>query len=123
LISSCSLTKGLKENEYVVYQAKIEGIEKSDQDALTRLIKQTPNTRIPLLNTSIGVVIYNFGLLSFDSTKILNIRKSLIEERDSLIIKQNQQGELAKKEVKRYNKINSKLTSLRNNSKYKSNKE
>jgi len=112
LISSCSLTKGLKENEYVVYQAKIEGIEKSDQDALTRLIKQTPNTRIPLLNTSIGVVIYNFGLLSFDSTKILNIRKSLIEERDSLIIKQNQQGELAKKEVKRYNKINSKLTSL-----------
>lgn len=112
LISSCSLTKGLKENEYVVYNVRIEGIEKSDKDALTRLIKQTPNTRIPLINTSIGVAFYNLGLLSFDSTKIINKRKALAEERDSLIVKQNQQGELAKKEVKRYNKINGKLTSL-----------
>nr|WP_041779368.1 BamA/TamA family outer membrane protein [Belliella baltica] len=111
LISSCSLTKGLKENEYVVYQAKIEGIEKSDKDALTRLIKQTPNTRIPLLNTSIGVAIYRFGLLTFDSTKIINKREELFEERNALLEKQNQGIELSRKEVKRYNKINSQITS------------
>lgn len=112
LISSCSLTKGLKENEYVVYQAKIEGIDKSDKDALTRLIKQTPNTRIPLLNTSVGVAFYRFGLLTFDSTKIINRRETLFEERDALVEKQNQGEELSRKEVKRYNKINSQVTSL-----------
>ncbi|AFL85253.1 outer membrane protein/protective antigen OMA87 [Belliella baltica DSM 15883] len=101
----------MKENEYVVYQAKIEGIEKSDKDALTRLIKQTPNTRIPLLNTSIGVAIYRFGLLTFDSTKIINKREELFEERNALLEKQNQGIELSRKEVKRYNKINSQITS------------
>lgn len=102
----------MKENEYVVYQAKIEGIDKSDKDALTRLIKQTPNTRIPLLNTSVGVAFYRFGLLTFDSTKIINRRETLFEERDALVEKQNQGEELSRKEVKRYNKINSQVTSL-----------
>ncbi|GAB2634577.1 BamA/TamA family outer membrane protein [Belliella aquatica] len=102
----------MKENEYVVYQAKIEGIEKSDKDALTRLIKQSPNTRIPLLNTSVGVAFYRFGLLTFDSAKIINKRKELFEERDALVERQNQEEQLARKEVKRYNKINSQITSL-----------
>ncbi|WP_241409316.1 translocation and assembly module lipoprotein TamL [Belliella alkalica] len=112
LISSCSLTKGLKENEYVLYRVKLEGVEKSDKNALSGLVRQNPNTRIPVFNTSIGVAIYRFGEWTFDSTKHINRREKLLQERQVLIDRQKAEEELSRREVKRYTKINNQLASL-----------
>ncbi|WP_089239794.1 translocation and assembly module lipoprotein TamL [Belliella buryatensis] len=110
LISSCSLTKGLKDNEYLVYQVQVEGVEKSDKDAITNLIKQEPNTRIPLLNTSIGVAFYRFGEWTFDSTVHIQRREKLEKERRALLNKKEE--DLSRREIKRFNKINNQITSI-----------
>ncbi|MFD2036025.1 BamA/TamA family outer membrane protein [Belliella marina] len=112
LISSCSLTKGLKENEYVLYRVKMDGVEKSDKNALSGLIKQNPNTRLPILNTSIGVAIYRFGEWNFDSTKHINRREKVVREKQALIEKQAAEESLSKKELKKHTKINNQLASL-----------
>ncbi|WP_200979162.1 BamA/TamA family outer membrane protein [Echinicola sp. 20G] len=72
LLSSCSLTRGLKEDEYLVYDVDLKGVEKSNEEKVKELIKQTPNTRIPILNFSPGVFIYNIGKMNYDSAKLAN---------------------------------------------------
>ncbi|MCF1752695.1 translocation and assembly module lipoprotein TamL [Mariniradius sediminis] len=111
LISSCSLTKGLKDGEYLVYNVKIKGVKKSDKGALYNMIRQTPNTRIPLINTSIGVSIYNFGEWTFDSTK-QQIKRAEYEQERRELIQLNEEGGLNKKQTKRLNKVNSYLETL-----------
>lgn len=111
LISSCSLTKGLKEGEYLVYDAKLTGVKKSDKSNLSGLIQQVPNTRIPLLNTSPGISIYSFGEWLYDSSRHLNKQAEFLAERDGLR-KISDEKELSKKQVKRLNKVNGNLTSL-----------
>lgn len=110
MFSACSLTKGLKENEILVYQVRIDGVHRSDKDAIANLIRQQPNTRIPLLNTSLGVSIYRFGEWTFDSTKHLARKEKLERERSQLVAKQDQEGQLTRQEVRKYNKINNRLT-------------
>lgn len=111
LISSCSLTKGLKEGEYLVYNVKIKGAKKSDRGALYNMIRQTPNTRIPLINLSIGVSIYNFGEWTFDSTK-QEVRRAEYEQERRELIQLNEEVGLNKKQTKRLNKVNSYLETL-----------
>lgn len=111
LISSCSLTKGLKEGEYLVYNVKIKGVKKSDKGALYNMIRQTPNTRIPLINTSIGVSIYNFGEWTFDSTK-QQVKRAEYEQERRELMQLNEEGGLNKKQTKRLNKVNSYLETL-----------
>lgn len=111
LVSSCSLTKGLKEDQYLVYDTKIVGVKKSDKNALSDLIKQTPNTRIPLLNSSIGVSIYRLGLATFDSAKQLNKKAAFEKERNELVAISRQEN-LSKKQEKRLNKVNNKLSAI-----------
>jgi outer membrane protein insertion porin family len=111
LISSCSLTKGLKEGEYLVYDVNVNGVKKSDKSGISNLIQQNPNTRIPLLNTSVGISIYRFGEWVYDSTKHLNRQAELLAERETLR-KISDEKQLSKKQVKRVNKINNNLTSL-----------
>lgn len=111
LISSCSLTKGLKEGEYLVYNVKIKGAKKSDRGALYNMIRQTPNTRIPLINLSIGVSIYNFGEWTFDSTK-QEVRRAEYEQERRELIQLNEEAGLNKKQTKRLNKVNSYLETL-----------
>jgi hypothetical protein len=111
LISSCSLTKGLKEGEYLVHNVKIKGAKKSDRAALYNMIRQTPNTRIPLINLSIGVSIYNFGEWTFDSTK-QEVRRAEYEQERRELIQLNEEVGLNKKQKKRLNKVNSYLETL-----------
>lgn len=111
LISSCSLTKGLKEGEYLVYNVKIRGVKKSDRGALYNMIRQTPNTRIPLINTSIGVSIYNFGEWTFDSAK-QEVKRAEYEQERRELIQLNEEVGLNKKQTKRLNKVNSYLETL-----------
>ncbi|TVP51435.1 MAG: hypothetical protein EA341_05300 [Mongoliibacter sp.] len=111
LFSSCSLTKGLKEGQYLLYDVNIEGVKRSDRTELQNLVKQTPNTRIPLLNASIGVAIYRFGEWTFDSTKHINRQYKLKLERDTLLSIQDT-ANLSNKEGRRLVKITDNLTAI-----------
>ncbi len=111
LISACSLTKGLKEGEYLVQDVGLEGIERSDKTAINNLIKQNPNTTIPLLNTSVGVSIYRFGEWTFDSTKHAQRKVNLEIEKKALEVL-SESGEMKKPQIKRYNKIQNQISSL-----------
>ncbi|WP_373496908.1 BamA/TamA family outer membrane protein [Aquiflexum sp.] len=110
-ISGCSLTKGLKEGQYLVYDVKLAGVKKSDKSSLQNLIRQNPNTRIPLLNTSVGVSLYRFGEWTFDSTKHINRKEKLEEERKSLI-KIDEENKLDRIQAKRLNKLNTNITAI-----------
>ena len=88
---SCSLTKNIPEGEYVLYDTKIEGIKLSDEEVLTSIISQEPNTRIPFSNRSLGVSIYRVGIWFYDSAKVSGkLERKQLElkqvqlERDSL---------------------------------------
>ncbi|MCR9016656.1 BamA/TamA family outer membrane protein [Aquiflexum gelatinilyticum] len=111
LISSCSLTKGLKEGQYLVYDVKVEGVKKSDKSDLSGLIQQAPNTRIPLLNTSAGISIYRFGEWIYDSTRHIRKQDELLMERNELR-EISTSKQLSKKQIKRLNKINDNLASV-----------
>jgi outer membrane protein insertion porin family len=111
LISSCSLTKGLKESEYLLYSVDIKGNDKTGKSELLDVVKQTPNTRIPLLNTSIGISLYRFGEWTFDSLKHVKKKEEYLSEKLKLVEKQEAQT-LNKKEKKRLTKLNNILTSL-----------
>jgi outer membrane protein insertion porin family len=105
------LTKGLKESEYLLYSVEIKGNDKTGKSELLDVVKQTPNTRIPLLNTSIGISVYRFGEWTFDSMKHVKKKEEYLAERDKLIQKEEAQN-LNKKEKKRLIKLNNNLTSL-----------
>jgi outer membrane protein insertion porin family len=111
LLSSCSLTKGLKEGEYLVYDVEVEGIDKSDPEAIKNLIIQKPNTRIPFTNFSVGVFIYNLGLLTYDSAKVAQRKASFEEEKQLLELSLNDNPNQRKLE-KRYAKVNSQIANL-----------
>jgi outer membrane protein insertion porin family len=112
LISSCSLTKGLKEGEYLLYSVDIKGNNKTGKSELLDVVKQTPNTRIPLLNSSLGITLYRFGEWTFDSMKHVTKKKEFLAERVKLIEKEEGQALLNKKEKKRLTKLNNILSSL-----------
>ncbi|SHO64394.1 BamA/TamA family outer membrane protein [Algoriphagus zhangzhouensis] len=80
LCLGCSLTKNLSEGEYVVFDAEIEGSDKSDEAALANLNQQEPNFRIPLLNVSPGVTIYRIGNSFYDKEKITQKKEDAQEE-------------------------------------------
>ncbi|MEX2592505.1 MAG: BamA/TamA family outer membrane protein [Anditalea sp.] len=111
MLSSCSLTKGLKDNEYLVYDVETTGIKKSDAEVLRNLIVQKPNTRIPLTNFSVGVFIYNIGLITYDSTRLAQRKKEFEEEKQQLEQRLNQSPDQRRLE-KRYGKVNSQLETL-----------
>jgi outer membrane protein insertion porin family len=111
LISGCSLTKGLKDDQYLLYDVKIQGVEKSDKIAIQNLVKQYPNTRIPLLNASAGVSLYRFGEWYYDSTKYLN-KKAVLEEEKNNLLQLSEEGIINRKQRKRLDKIMANLTSV-----------
>jgi len=110
-LSSCSLTKGLKEDEFLVYEVEVKGVKNSDAEDIKNLIAQKPNTRIPLTNFSIGVFIYNIGLLTYDSVKIAE-RKGTFEEEQQLLELSLNQNPDQRKLQKRYSKVTSQVATL-----------
>jgi hypothetical protein len=90
---------------------KIQGVEKGDKIAIQNLVKQYPNTRIPLLNTSVGVSLYRFGEWNYDSTKFLN-KKAVLEEEKNSLLQLSEEGTISRKQRKRLDKIMTNLTSV-----------
>jgi outer membrane protein insertion porin family len=106
------LTKGLKEGEYLLYEVNIEGAQKKNRNDLLNLSRQTPNTRIPLLNTSIGTSLYRFGEWTYDNTRHIQKKQIYQEERNEIIAKQESGDALSRKQRRRFNKLNSNISSL-----------
>ncbi|WP_339717405.1 BamA/TamA family outer membrane protein [Cyclobacterium amurskyense] len=111
LLWSCSLTKGLEENELLLTDVNTQGINKSNAEAIKALIQQKPNTKIPLLNISPGVMLYNLGHAFYDSSKLAEkqyqTKKELRKTSEKI-----RQGSTSGKVEKKYNKLNSKISNL-----------
>jgi len=109
-ISGCSLTRNLPEDQYIVYDVEVDGVNKSDSDAIKNLIQQKPNIRIPIFNFSPGVFLYQFVQLSYDKEKIIAKKEEWDGERVGLLAKIEQSTN--RKLVRRYNKVVSNLSTL-----------
>ncbi|WP_158859923.1 translocation and assembly module lipoprotein TamL [Lunatibacter salilacus] len=110
LISGCSLTRNLPDDQYIVYDVEVDGLKTSDSDAVKNLIQQKPNTRIPIFNFSPGVFLYQFGELTYDKEKLTAKKEEWDQERKELqsSIEQSPNRKLAR----RYNKVVSNLATL-----------
>lgn len=105
----CSLTRNLEEDQYIVYENKLVGVEKSNEENLLGLIDQEPNTRF--LGTSVGVLIYRFGERFYDKEKINQELEETTQELDQVRAQLDTIPESIKLEKKAY-KLNSKVQSL-----------
>lgn len=109
-ISGCSLTRKLPEDQHIVFDVEVDGLNTSDSDAIKNLIQQQPNTRIPIFNFSPGVFLYQFGQLYYDKEKLIAKKNEWDQERKDLqsSIEQRRNRKLAR----RYNKVVSNLATL-----------
>jgi outer membrane protein insertion porin family len=105
----CSLTKNLKDGQYVLYENEIEGIEKSDSETLYGLLEQETNTR--LFGRSLGVSIYRVGESFYDSTEVAG-KQALIREELSAVRLASDSLPNDRKLRKRADKLASKIESL-----------
>ncbi|GMQ29484.1 BamA/TamA family outer membrane protein [Algoriphagus confluentis] len=105
----CSLTRNLEENQYVLYENKLEGVEKADEEALYNLLDQEPNTRF--LGTSLGVSIYRLGNKFYDSLEIAEKLSEYKKEKQELEAGLESDPKNNKLE-KREEKVNSKIEGL-----------
>ena len=76
------MTRNLEEDDYVVYNNELVGINIADAEALQQLLEQEPNTRI--LGGSFGVMLYRIGNQFYDSSKVAAKRKKVIDELEAL---------------------------------------
>lgn len=105
------MTKGLKENQFVVFNVEVKGVENSDTDALRNLVSQKPNTRIPLFNFSPGVFLYRIGELTYDSTKLATRKKEWREE--AVLLETQLEKDAANSKLsRRYAKVSSQIAAL-----------
>lgn len=109
-ISGCSLTRKLPEDQHIVYDVEVDGLNTSDSDAIKNLIQQQPNTRIPIFNFSPGVFLYQFGQLYYDKEKLIAKKNEWDQERKDL--QSNIEQRRTRKLARRYNKVVSNLATL-----------
>jgi len=105
------LTRGLKEDQYLVYDVKITGVNKADNDAIRNLISQKPNTRVPIINFAPGVFLHDIGEINYDSTKLALRLGELETERRQLEQKLIQDPD-QRRVRRRYIKTGSMITNL-----------
>uniref|UniRef100_UPI004056484D translocation and assembly module lipoprotein TamL n=1 Tax=Cyclobacterium xiamenense TaxID=1297121 RepID=UPI004056484D len=108
---SCSLTRGLPPDELLLYEVDMEGIRESNAEDLRNLIRQKPNTRIPLLNLSPGVLLHSVGQGFYDSARVAKKLRDSQQEADALS-ELISQGNSYRKTEKRYRKVNSQASAL-----------
>ncbi|KEO72554.1 translocation and assembly module lipoprotein TamL [Anditalea andensis] len=117
LFSACSLSKGLKENQYLVYDVDVRGVDKADAEAIRNLISQKPNTRVPIVNFAPGVFLHDIGSITYDSSKIAE-RKAALEAEREILEQRLIDNPGQRKERRRYIKTNSLISSLERNLEY-----
>lgn len=108
---ACSLTKNLSEEEYVLENNRLEGVEKADNLEIESLFLQEPNTKIPLTNSSLGVSIYRFGRLFYDSAKVNDKLEAKQAELEEIRARLNE-AEGNRKLLKKRDKVQTKIQDL-----------
>lgn len=116
-MTACSLTKNLPDGKFVLYENELVGTELSDKEGLAELYRQDPNTRIPLINRSLGVSIYRLGKSFYDSAKVVEKLERTKEEK-SLLIAELDSLENTKKLVKKAEKKDAKIEHLEEKAEY-----
>ncbi len=111
LLSSCSLTRELKEGEHLVYEVEVTGVEQNNEEDIKELIIQTPNTRVPIINFSPGVFIYNLGQISYDSSRLVRKKEKILNDLQEVEAKLNQEPQ-KNKWHRKYNRLNSRIEGL-----------
>lgn len=111
LFCGCSLTRDLKEGEHLLYDVDLKGIEKSNTEAIRNLVQQIPNTRIPLLNISPGVMVYEFGEYLYDSSKLIS-KKEGHELEVKAILASMEEESTTRKKTKRLKKLENHIDAL-----------
>ncbi|MEB2779659.1 hypothetical protein U3A58_04575 [Algoriphagus sp. C2-6-M1] len=77
------MSKNIPEGDYVLERNILKGVDKANHLEIEDLYFQEPNTKIPLTNASLGVTIYRFGKLFYDSARVsdrLDAKKSELQE-------------------------------------------
>ncbi|EON75952.1 outer membrane protein [Lunatimonas lonarensis] len=95
----------------MVFETEVKGTKKSDLEALRNLISQKPNTRIPILNFSLGVFFYQLGELTYDSAR-LAAKKQEWQTVSNALQSQLEKDPANRKVTKRYTKATSTIASL-----------
>ncbi|UZD23009.1 translocation and assembly module lipoprotein TamL [Algoriphagus halophytocola] len=116
-LHACSLSKNLSEGEYVLNKNELEGVELANEEELENLLLQEPNTKIPLTNSSLGVTIYRFGRLFYDSANVNRKLKTTRTELDSIKFLLEDNADNRKLQKKR-GKLESKVESLEEMAEY-----
>jgi outer membrane protein insertion porin family len=111
------MTRGLKEGQYLVFDVETRGIDESNAEIIRNNIQQKPNTRIPLLNISPGVILYKIGQVPFDSSRIAERLSTWEEEKQAIETQIEAQGESAKL-TRRLGKVVSHISRLERKREY-----
>lgn len=109
---ACSLSKNLPEGKYVLEHNRLEGVEKTNHLEIEGLFLQEPNTKIPLTNSSLGVSIYRFGQIFYDSAKVSDKLEAKNKELQEVKASLNETPE-DRKLIKKRDKIQTKLQDLK----------
>ena len=104
ILTGCLGTRYLENGEYLLYNQKIKGNEITSKEKLKELYKQKPNKRIPILNFSPYIYLYQWGLRSFDVRK-LEDKKEKVRDKYNQKIEQ-----FADKKPKKTDRIERKKT-------------
>ena len=109
-LSGCLGTRYLQKDEYLIYNQKIKGNDETSKEKLTEFYKQKKNKRIPILNLSPWVYFYQWGMKSYDPTKLEQKKQETSDHFNQKIAKYNVEkprkaGRLTDKKTKKLDKI------------------
>jgi len=105
------VTKNVPEGKYVLYENNLEGLESLQEAEITDLFTQTPNTRIPFTNRSLGVSTYRIGKRFYDSSRVVSkLEETNAELREIQAELEQVEGE--RKLLNRRDKLQSRIEKL-----------
>ncbi len=105
------MTKNVPEGKYVLYENNLEGLESLQEAEITDLFTQTPNTRIPFTNRSLGVSTYRIGKRFYDSSRVVSkLEETNAELREIQAELEQVEGE--RKLLNRRDKLQSRIEKL-----------
>ena len=109
LFSGCLGTRYLKEDQKLLYKQKLSGAKDLDKEALAALFQDEPNSRIPIIQWSPYMDIYQMGKSGYDPEKYEAKQESI---REKFRPKINNEKLSEKKRLKLRSKMNKKLARL-----------
>ncbi|MEM8893430.1 MAG: BamA/TamA family outer membrane protein [Bacteroidota bacterium] len=105
-LTGCLGTSYLKEDQKLLYKQKLNGVKGLDRETLNAYHQARPNRRLPLIQWSPYIDIYQMGMGAYDSAKYLRKKASIDTSYKARIAKA---GNNQRKAIKLRGKMNRKL--------------